>query len=92
MFIFVKGWSMGEPKVGREGTYDVLELWINVSIRSTGNIVFEIFDTSEEVLPGECAEYVIGVPNTSHQGTLFSHYLVDQKNVTLQSQNTFGAR
>ena len=60
--IFVKGWSMGEPvKSVEKGTYDILELWINVSIRSTGNIVFEIFDTSEEVLPGECAEYVIKV-------------------------------
>jgi len=39
----------------------VLELWVNVSIRSTGNIVFEIYDTSEYVLPGECAEYDIDV-------------------------------
>ena len=60
--IYVKGWSRGEPvKSIQKGTFDVLELWINVSIRSTGNIVFEIFDTSEYVLPGECAEYEIDV-------------------------------
>jgi len=40
---------------------DVLELWINVEIRSSGNIVFEIYDTSEYVLPGECADYDIDV-------------------------------
>ena len=52
--VFVKGWSTGEPvKSVEKGTYDVLELWINVSIRSSGNIEFEIFDTTEEVLPGD---------------------------------------
>lgn len=60
--IYVKGWSTGEPiKSIEKGTYDVLELWVNVSIRSTGNIVFEIYDTSEYVLPGECTQYDIDV-------------------------------
>ena len=66
--IYVKGWSEGEPlKSVEKGTYDVLELWINVSIRSIGNIVFEIFDTSEIILPSpgsgapSCAVYEINV-------------------------------
>ena len=38
--IYVKGWSEGEPiKSVEKGTFDVLELWVNVSIRSIGNIV-----------------------------------------------------
>ena len=50
--VYVKGWSEGEPtKSVEKGTFDVLELWINVSIRSIGNIVFEIYDTSEMILP-----------------------------------------
>ncbi len=60
--IYLKGWSQGEPFLDiNRGTYDVLELWINVSIRSTGNIVFTIFDTTEYILPGDCAEYDIEV-------------------------------
>jgi uncharacterized membrane protein len=60
--IYLKGWSVGEPVLDMNaGTYDILSLWINVSIRSTGNIVFEIFDTSEYVLPGDCASYDIDV-------------------------------
>ena len=60
--IFLKGWSTGEPRKSvAAGSMDVLELWINVSIRSTGNIVFEIYDTTEYVLPGECASYDIDV-------------------------------
>ncbi|MDP6899792.1 MAG: CARDB domain-containing protein [Candidatus Thalassarchaeaceae archaeon] len=60
--IYLKGWSMGEPvKSIDKGTYDVLELWVNVSIRSTGNIVFEIYDTSEYVMPGDCHTYDIDV-------------------------------
>ncbi len=60
--LYLKGWSTGEPiKSIDKGTYDVLELWVNVSIRSTGNIVFEIYDTSEYVMPGECASYDIDV-------------------------------
>ena len=53
--LYLKGWSMGEPiKSLDKGTYDVLELWVNVSIRSTGNIIFDIYRTSEVVHPGEC--------------------------------------
>jgi len=60
--LFLKGWSTGEPRKSvSSGSMDVLELWINVEIRSSGNIVFEIFDTAEYVLPGECAEYDIDV-------------------------------
>ena len=61
--LYVKGWSTGDSGSHsvEEGTLDILELWVNVSIRSTGNIVFEIFDTSEYVLPGDCAEYTIDV-------------------------------
>jgi len=61
--LYVKGWSTGDSGSHsvEEGTMDILELWVNVSIRSTGNIVFEIFDTSEYVLPGDCAEYEIDV-------------------------------
>jgi len=75
--IYVKGWSEGEPlKSLEKGTYDVLELWINVSIRSIGNIVFEIFDTSEVILPSpssgapSCAEYDINVIKNYEAGYL----------------------
>ena len=69
--VYVKGWSEGEPlKSLEKGTYDVLELWINVSIRSIGNIVFEIFDTSEIILPGACAEYDINVIKNYEAGYL----------------------
>ena len=60
--LYLKGWSMGEPiKSLDKGTYDVLELWVNVSIRSTGNIIFDIYRTSEVVHPGECHTYTIDV-------------------------------
>ena len=69
--IYVKGWSEGEPiKSLEKGTFDVLELWINVSIRSIGNIVFEIYDQSENVLPGECAMYEIDVIKNYEPGYL----------------------
>ncbi|MBT7245285.1 MAG: hypothetical protein HN874_07550, partial [Euryarchaeota archaeon] len=75
--IYVKGWSEGEPlKSVEKGTYDVLELWINVSIRSIGNIVFEIFDTSEIILPSpgsgapSCAVYEINVIKNYEAGYL----------------------
>ena len=60
--IYLKGWSTGEPVLSVDrGTFDVLELWINVSIRTTGNIVFNIGDTKLYVLPGECATFPIEV-------------------------------
>ncbi len=60
--LFLKGWSLGEPRKSvASGSMDVLELYVNVSIRSTGNIVFEIYDTTEYVLPGDCATYDIDV-------------------------------
>ena len=69
--IYLKGWSAGEPvKSVQQGTYDVLELQVFVSIRSTGNIVFEIFDTNEYVLPGECATYPIDVTKNFDSGSL----------------------
>jgi len=69
--VYVKGWSEGEPiKSLEKGTFDVLELWINVSIRSIGNIVFEIYDTSEIILPGTCAEYDLNVIKNYEAGYL----------------------
>ena len=71
--IYLKGWSAGEPvKSVQQGTYDILELQVFVSIRSTGNIVFEDseIDTSELVLPGECAEYSIPVTKNFDSGDL----------------------
>ena len=60
--IYLKGWSTGEPVLSMiGGTFDVLELWINVSIRTTGNIVFGVGDTKLYVLPGECARFPIQV-------------------------------
>ena len=60
--IYLKGWSMGEPVLSIDrGTFDVLELWINVSTRTTGNIVFSVGETTQYVLPGECAEFDIDV-------------------------------
>tara|TARA_B100001093_G_scaffold68951_1_gene59232 strand:- start:32779 stop:37869 length:5091 start_codon:yes stop_codon:yes gene_type:complete len=69
--IYLKGWSEGEPiKSIEKGTYDVLELGVYVSIRSTGNIVMEIFDTSEYVDPGDCVTYVIDVTKNFDSGNL----------------------
>jgi len=69
--LYLKGWSMGEPvKSVDKGTYDILELWVNVSIRSTGNIVFQIYDTSEHVFPGECHTYPILVTKNFGPGNL----------------------
>ena len=60
--LYVKGWSLGEPvKSIEKGTYDVLQLWVNVSIRSQGNIVFDILDTSDWIEAGLCATYAIDV-------------------------------
>jgi len=60
--IYLKGWSTGEPVLSiDQGTFDVLELWINVSIKSTGNIVFNLGDTTQYVLPGDCSEFDIEV-------------------------------
>jgi len=60
--IYLKGWSTGEPvKSVDKGTFDILELWVNVSIKSTGNIVFNLGDTTKHVLPGECSEFEIEV-------------------------------
>ena len=69
--IYVKGWSEGEPvKSLEKGTFDILELWVNVSIRSIGNIVFEIYDTSEIILPGTCAEYDLNIIKNYEAGYL----------------------
>jgi hypothetical protein len=69
--IYLKGWSEGEPiKSIEKGTYDILELGIFVSIRSTGNIVMEIFDTSEYVDPGQCVTYPIDVTKNFDSGNL----------------------
>ena len=69
--ILLKGWSEGEPVKSLEsGTFDILELWVNVSIRSIGNIVFEIYDTSEIILPGTCAEYDLNIIKNYEAGYL----------------------
>ena len=69
--IYVKGWSEGEPiKSVEKGTYDILELGVFVSIRSTGNIVFAVEDRSEQVKPGECASYDIDVTKNFDSGEL----------------------
>ncbi len=60
--IYLKGWSTGEPVLSiDQGTFDVLELWINVSIKSTGNIVFNMGEQTKHVLPGDCSEFEIAV-------------------------------
>ena len=71
--IYLKGWSEGEPvKSIEKGTYDVLELGVFVSIRSTGNIVMEMptLDPSEYVDPGKCFEYQIDVTKNFDSGKL----------------------
>ena len=55
--ILLKGWSAGEPiKSVEKGTYDVLELGVFVSIRSSNNIVFNISDQFAEVTPKPYAQ------------------------------------
>ena len=71
--IYLKGWSAGEPvKSVQQGTYDILELQVFVSIRSTGNIVFEDseIDSLERVLPGQCTEYSVPVTKNFDSGDL----------------------
>ena len=69
--IYVKGWSEGEPiKSVEKGTYDILELGVFVSIRSTGNIVFAVDDRSDQVKPGDCASYNINVTKNFDSGEL----------------------
>ena len=70
--IYVKGWSEGEPiKSVEKGTYDILELSVFVSIRSTGNIEFDkTKDTGSYILPGECATYEIPVTKNFDSGDL----------------------
>ena len=69
--IYVKGWSEGEPiKSVQSGTYDILELGVFVSIRSTGNIEFSIDDRSEIVQPGDCATYPVDVTKNFDSGEL----------------------
>ena len=69
--IYVKGWSEGEPiKSVEKGTYDILELGVFVSIRSTGNIVMVANDRSSQVLPGDCANYLVNVTKNFDSGEL----------------------
>jgi uncharacterized membrane protein len=54
--ILLKGWSAGEPiKSVEKGTYDILELGVFVSIRSSNNIVFNITDQMAMVTPAPYA-------------------------------------
>ena len=60
--IYLKGWSTGEPVLSVDrGTFDILELWVNVSVRTTGNIVFQLGETTQHVLPGECSTFDVDV-------------------------------
>ena len=69
--IYLKGWSMGEPVLSIDrGTFDVLELWVNVSIRTSGNIKFDVGSTDQNVLPGQCADYPIEVTKHYTSGYL----------------------
>ena len=70
--IYLKGWSTGEPIFSIDhGTYDVLGLWINVSVKTSGNIVFKIPDgTNMNVLPGDCADFDIEVTKNYSPGSL----------------------
>ena len=69
--IYLKGWSMGEPVLSIDrGTFDVLELWVNVSIRTSGNIKFDVGSTNQNVLPGQCADYPIDVTKHYTSGYL----------------------
>ena len=69
--VYLKGWSTGEPVLSVDkGTFDILELWVNVSIKSTGNIVFQLGETTMHVLPGECSEFDIEVTKNFTPGHL----------------------
>jgi uncharacterized membrane protein len=69
--IYLEGLSDGEPiRIIEKGTYDVLELWINVSVKTKDNIVFTIFDTSAQINPGDCYDYTINVEKREEPGDL----------------------
>ena len=73
--IYLKGWSEGEPiKSVDKGTYDILELGVYVSIRSSGNIVFEATDSEAFVQAGDpndsCHEYEVPVTKNYDSGDL----------------------
>ena len=69
--IYLEGLSDGEPiRIIEKGTYDVLELWVNVSVKTKDNIVFSIFKQSAQINPGECYDYVINVEKREEPGDL----------------------
>ena len=73
--IYLKGWSEGEPiKSVDKGTYDILELGVFVSIKSSGNIVFEATDSEAFVKAGDpnlaCHEYEVPVTKNYDSGDL----------------------
>ena len=62
--ILLKGWSAGEPiKSVEKGTYDILELGVFVSIRSSNNIMMWENDTSARVTP---AKYTLNQESNCH--------------------------
>ena len=86
--LYLKGWSTGEPVLDmNRGTYDVLELWVNVSIRSTGNIVFEIYDRTEDIKPNKCARYDITVYKNFDEGLLeFDVFGPEERNAGIDEE------
>jgi uncharacterized membrane protein len=62
--ILLKGWSAGEPiKSVEKGTYDILELGVFVSIRSSNNIMMNISDQSARVTPAPYMPASLAEPN-----------------------------
>ena len=69
--IYLEGLSDGEPiRIIEKGTYDVLELWVNVSIKTTDNVVFFARDPVEQIHQGDCHDYEVEVTKRDESGDL----------------------
>ncbi|MDC0055573.1 hypothetical protein OAJ94_00800 [Deltaproteobacteria bacterium] len=77
--LYVKGWSVGEPvKNIAKGTYDVLELWLNVRLKTEGNIIIEQSEEKIYILPEECLDIDYHITKHYQSGSLIFSASIDQ--------------
>lgn len=49
-----------------DGAQAALELTVNIARKRAGNVVFDLWDSSEEVMPGECVDFAVDI--SKHYG------------------------
>ena len=68
--IYVKGWSEGEPiKSVEKGTYDILELGVFVSIRSTGTLCLPLTTAQNKSSPANVLPTTLKSQELRQRGT-----------------------